>query len=137
MSRDGESTPAVIQVTPDLSIPKVFVQAARKFGNKVAMREKEFGIWRPITWTEYLDQVRKIALGLYALGIRKDDKIALIGDNRPEGLMAEMGALAAGGAAVWLYQESLIDEVQYIVNHSDARLLFCEGQEEVDKALAI
>ncbi len=137
MSRDGKSAPGMPPVTLDLSIPKVFVQAAHNFGNKVAMREKEFGIWRPITWNEYLDRVRRIALGLYALGVRKDDKVALIGDNRPEGLMAEMAGLAVGGAVVWLYQESLADEVQYIINHSDARVLFCEGQEEVDKALAI
>lgn len=130
MFRDAE-------ITADLTIPKVFVQVANKLRDRVALREKEFGIWRPIRWSTYLATVRKIALGLYALGIRTDDKVALIGDNRPEGLMAEMAALAVGGVAVWLYQESLLDEVQYIVDHSDARVILCEGQEEVDKALAI
>ncbi|MEP7198391.1 MAG: AMP-binding protein, partial [Chloroflexota bacterium] len=104
---------------------------------KVAMREKEFGIWRPITWSAYLAAVRRMALGLRALGVGRDDKVALIGDNRPEGLFAEMATLCVGGVAVWLYQDSLLDEVQYIVNHSDGRVMFCEGQEEVDKALAI
>ncbi len=126
-----------MMVTPDLTIPKVFLRVANQLGNKVALREKEYGLWRPITWSEYLDRVRKIALGLRALGIGKDDKVAMIGDNRPEGLMAEMATLCVGGVAVWLYQESLIDEVQYIVDHSDAQVMFCEGQEEVDKALAI
>ncbi len=126
-----------IEVTPDLTIPKAFVAAAQQFGDKVALREKEFGIWRAISWREYRAAVRKIALGLYQLGIRKDDKVVLIGDNRPEGLFAEMATLCVGGVAVWLYQESLLDEVQYIVNHSDGRVMFCEGQEEVDKALAI
>lgn len=125
------------EVTSDLTIPKVFVQATERFGEKVALREKEFGLWRPITWNEYLATVRHIALGLHALGIGKDDKVAMIGDNRPEGLMAEMATLCVGGVAVWLYQESLLDEVQYIVDHSDAQVMFCEGQEEVDKALAI
>lgn len=150
MSHDGRKVPSPVvpsprsgggvgvgEITPDLTIPKVFVKVAKELSNKVALREKEFGLWRPITWSEYLEKVRQIALGLYALGIGKDDKVAMIGDNRPEGLWAEMATLAIGGVAVWLYQESLIDEVQYIVNHSDAKIIFCEGQEEVDKALAI
>lgn len=138
MSRagSGQRTPEIV-ITPDLTIPKVFVQAVGKYGQKVAMREKEFGIWRPITWADYHARVRALALGLVALGIERGDKVALIGDNRPEGLWAEMAALCAGGVAVWIYQEALIDEVQYIVDHSDAKLLIGEGQEEVDKALAI
>ncbi len=127
-----------INITPDLTIPKVFAQTAHKYGDhKVAMREKEFGIWRPITWTEYAERVKAITLGLVALGMQRDDKVALIGDNRPEGLWAEMAALCAGGVAVWIYQEALIEEVQYIVDHADAKFLIGEGQEEVDKALAI
>jgi long-chain acyl-CoA synthetase len=126
-----------IEITPDLTIPKVFVQAVQRYGTKVAMREKEYGIWRPLTWNEYLERVQAIALGLVEMGLERGDKVALIGDNRPEGLWAEMAALAAGGVAVWVYQEALIDEVQYIVDHSDAKFMICEGQEEVDKALAI
>ncbi len=139
MLRDGNNRHALrpLEITPDLTIPKVFVKVGQQLGPKIALREKEYGLWRPITWAQYLDRVRKIALGLHGLGIRRDDKVAMIGDNRPEGLMAEMATLCMGGVAVWLYQESLIDEVQYIVDHSDAKVMFCEGQEEVDKALAI
>ena len=61
----------------------------------------------------------------------------MIGDNRPEGLWAEMAALCAGGVGVWLFQDCLIDEVRYIIDHSDTKFLFGEGQEEVDKALSI
>ncbi len=134
----GRTRAAEINLTPDLTIPKVFVQSAHRYGDrKVAMREKEYGIWRPITWADYFERVKAIALGLVALGLERGDKVALIGDNRPEGLWAEMAALCAGGVAVWIYQEALIDEVQYIVDHSDAKFLIGEGQEEVDKALAI
>ncbi|HSD51313.1 MAG TPA: AMP-binding protein, partial [Candidatus Methylomirabilis sp.] len=126
-----------IDITPDLTIPKLFVRRAGEQGQRVAMREKEFGLWRPITWTAYLENVRFFALGLATLGLRHGDKVAMIGDNRPEGLFAEMAALCAGGVAVWLFQDALLDEVQYIVDHSDARFLVAEGQEEVDKALAI
>jgi long-chain acyl-CoA synthetase len=126
-----------IDITFDLTIPKLFVRRAREQGQRVAMREKEFGLWRPITWAAYLENVRSFALGLAALGLRHGDKVAMIGENRPEGLFAEMAALCAGGVAVWLFQDALIEEVQYIVDHSDARFLVAEGQEEVDKALAM
>ncbi|MCD6138192.1 MAG: AMP-binding protein [Deltaproteobacteria bacterium] len=101
------------------------------------MREKEFGIWRPITWHDYLENVRYLTLGMVRLGLRKGDKVAMIGDNRPEGLWAEMAALCAGGVAVWLFQDCLVDEIQYIIDHSDTRFLFGEGQEEVDKSISI
>jgi len=101
------------------------------------MREKEFGVWRPITWSQYLAEGRLLALGLTALGLRRGDKVALIGHNRPQGLWAEMATLALGGVVVWLYQDALTEEVQYMVDHSDARFLIGEGQQEVDKGLAI
>ncbi len=139
MSR-GDKKQAIpeITITPDLTLPKVFVQSAHRYGDhKVAMREKEYGVWHPVTWAQYLANVKAIALGLIDLGLERGDKVVLIGDNRPEGLWAEMAALCAGAAAVWVYQDSLIDEVQYIVDHSDAKFVIGEGQEEVDKALAI
>ena len=101
------------------------------------MREKEFGIWRPITWADYLENVQRIALGLIELGLEPNDKVIMIGDNRPQALWAEMATMCAGGVGVWLFQDCLMDEVQYIVNHSDAKFYMAEGQEEVDKALAI
>ncbi len=127
-----------IEITPELTIPKLFYQQATKFGkDRVAMREKEFGIWRPITWQDYLDNVKYITLGLISLGLEDGDKVSMIGDNRPEGLWAEMATLCARGTGVWLFQDCLIDEVRYIIDHSDTRFLFGEGQEEVDKAISI
>ncbi len=128
---------AEVEIAPSLTIPKLFVRKAGEYGRRVAIREKEFGIWRPITWAAYLENVRSFALGLVALGVQPGDKVAMIGDNRPEGLFAEMATLCARGVAVWLFQDSLLEEAQYIVDHCDARFLVAEGQEEVDKALAI
>jgi long-chain acyl-CoA synthetase len=139
----GDKTIAAAQshkaeISRELTIPKLFCQQARRYGNeRVAMREKEFGIWRPITWQAYFETVKYIALGLIKLGLKEGDKVAMIGDNRPEGLMAEMAALCARGVGVWLFQDCLMDEVRYIVDHSDAAFLIGEGQEEVDKALSI
>ncbi len=131
-------TDAGIEITKDLTIPKLFVRQCRKYGkNKVAMREKEFGIWIPFTWQDYYDNVKYIALGLVSLGLKPGDKVAMIGDNRPEGLWAEMAALCAGGVAVWLFQDCMMDEVKYIIDHSDTKIFVGESQEEVDKALSI
>jgi long-chain acyl-CoA synthetase len=127
-----------MQITKDLTIPKLFLERTKKYSkHKVAMREKEFGVWRPITWQDYLENVKHLALGLISLGLKDGDKVAMIGDNRPEGLWAEMATLCARGVAVWLFQDSLIEEVKYIIDHSDTRFLFGEGQEEVDKAISI
>jgi long-chain acyl-CoA synthetase len=127
-----------IEITKDLTLPKLFVRQAEKFGaGRVAMREKEYGIWRPVTWADYLENVKYICLGMVSLGFKPGDKAIMIGDNRPEALWTEMAAMCAGGVGVWLFQDCLMDEVQYIVDHSDAKFYIAEGQEEVDKGLAI
>ena len=138
MQPEGSARQNKIEITEDLTIPKLFRQQATRYGkDRVAMREKEFGIWRPITWQDYLDNVKYLALGLISLGLEDGDKVAMIGDNRPEGLWAEMATLCARGVGVWLFQDCLIDEVKYIIDHSDTKFLFGEGQEEADKAISI
>jgi len=138
MQHENNTNSNAIEITPEMTIPRLFYQQAKRYGKeRVAMREKEFGIWRPITWQDYLNNVKYIALGLISLGLEEGDKVAMIGDNRPEGLWAEMAAICARGVGVWLFQDCLIDEVRYIIDHSDTRFLFGEGQEEVDKAISI
>jgi len=127
-----------IEITKDLTIPKLFLQQCKRFGkNKVAMREKEFGIWIPFTWQDYYENVKYLSLGMVSLGLKRGDKVAMIGDNRPEGLWAEIAALCAGAIGVWLFQDCMMDEVKYIIDHSDTRFFMGETQEEVDKALFI
>jgi long-chain acyl-CoA synthetase len=138
MHHENNNDFSKIEIPKELTIPKLFYQQATAFGkDRVAMREKEFGIWRPITWQDYFENVKHIALGLIRLGLEEGDKVSMIGDNRPEGLWAEMATLCARGVGVWLFRDSLIDEVRYIIDHSDTRFLFGEGQEEVDKAISI
>lgn len=135
---DELSRPGEIEITEDLTLPKLLVRQCEKFGDsKVAMREKEYGIWRPVTWKQYLENVKQITLGLIALGLEEGDKVIMIGDNRPEALWTEMAAMCGGGVGVWLFQDCLMEEVKYIVDHSDSKFYVAEGQEEVDKALAI
>ncbi len=127
-----------IEITKDLTIPKLFLRQCKKYGSKkVAMREKEFGIWIPFTWQDYYENVKYLCLGMVSLGLKRGDKVAMIGDNRPEGLWAEMAALCAGGMGVWLFQDCMMEEVKYIIDHSDSKIFVGESQEEADKALSI
>jgi long-chain acyl-CoA synthetase len=117
------------------TFPKLLVANAERLGDRVALREKEFGIWQSFTWNQYRDRVRDFALGLVALGMQRGDKVAIIGDNRPEWVFAELSAQANGGAAVGLYQDSNLNEVSYVIDHCDARFVVAEDQEQVDKVL--
>ncbi|MGO0121987.1 AMP-binding protein [Desulfothermobacter acidiphilus] len=119
------------------TFPQLLYRNAQRWGKRVALREKEFGIWQTVSWEEYLRHVRNFALGLYSLGFQPGDKLAIIGDNRPEWVYAELAAQAVGGVAVGIYQDSLPNEIAYVINHSDARFVVAEDQEQVDKVLEI
>ncbi len=118
------------------TFPKLLERNAERYGDrKVAMREKEFGIWQAFTWKEYRDHVKDFSLGLVSLGIARGDKVAIIGDNRPEWVWAEVAAQAAGAVPLGLYQDSTLKEVSYIIDHSDSTFVVAEDQEQVDKIL--
>lgn len=126
---------ALEQLGGDDTFPKLLVRNAGSFGDRTALREKEFGIWQSFSWREYHDRVRDFSLGLQALGMRRGDKVAIIGDNRPEWIWSEIAAQAAGGASVGLYQDSNLNEVAYVIDHCDASFVVAEDQEQVDKML--
>ncbi len=118
------------------TFPKLLLRNAERFGErKVAMREKEFGIWQEFNWKEYHDHVKDFSLGLVSLGLSPGDKVAIIGDNRPEWVWAEVAAQAAGGVPLGLYQDSTLKEVAYVIDHSDSTFVVAEDQEQVDKIL--
>lgn len=118
------------------TFPKLLRHNARKYGDgKVALREKEFGIWQPYTWKEYGERVKYFCLGLVALGLKKADTIAIIGDNRPEWLFAELAAQSAGAVGIGIYQDAILKEVSYIINLAESKFIVAEDQEQVDKVL--
>ena len=119
----------------DDTFPKLLLRNAARFGGRVAMREKEYGIWQPYTWREVLGHVRDFSLGLVSLGLAPGDKVAIIGDNRPEWVWSEIAAQAAGSASVGLYQDSNLTEVAFVIDHCDATVVVAEDQEQVDKIL--
>jgi long-chain acyl-CoA synthetase len=118
------------------TLPKLLLANAQRYGRrKVAIREKEYGIWQAYSWSQYLEQVRDFALGLAALGFQRGDKLATIGDNRPQLYWALVAAQALGGVPVPIYQDAIAAELRYVVDHSDAKILVAEDQEQVDKVL--
>jgi len=118
------------------SLPALLLRNAGRFGHsRVALREKEFGIWQSVTWQQYLENVRDFSLGLIALGFKRGDRLGVIGGNRPEWLYAELAAQAAQGAPFGIFQDSILSEVAYIIDHSEASMIVAEDQEQVDKIL--
>jgi long-chain acyl-CoA synthetase len=118
------------------TLPKLLIANAQRYGQrKAAIREKEYGIWQAHSWAQYLQQVRDFALGLAQLGFQRDDKLALIGDNRPQLYWALVAAEALGGMPVPIYQDAIATEIQYVIGHADAKMVLAENQEQVDKVL--
>jgi long-chain acyl-CoA synthetase len=119
------------------TFPKLALHNAGRLSRKVAIREKHLGIWQSYTWSQYAEQARLIALGLAALGFARRDKTAVVGDNRPALYWAMLATQALGGIAVPLYQDSIEKEMEYIVDHAEARFAIVEDQEQVDKLLHV
>ena len=119
------------------TFPKLLAYNAEQWPDEVAMREKEFGIWNAFTWSDYNRTVSLIALGMHALGIQRGDTVGIIGDNRPEWLHSEIAAHALGGMSLGIYQDSLNQEVSYLINYASARIILAEDEEQVDKLLEI
>ena len=119
------------------TFPRLVRENARTRAEHVAIREKDYGIWQSYTWREYFEQGRLIALGLASLGFRRGDKVAIIGDNRPELYWAVLATQALGGVPVPLYQDGIEKEIAYILDHAEARFAIVEDQEQVDKLLHV
>lgn len=119
------------------TIPQLLRWRVQKTPKKVALREKDFGRWNPYTWEQYYDFVRKTALGLCEIGLSRDDKVALVGDNIPEMLFVAVGTHAMGGISAGIYQTSLPDEIAGILNYLEVSAVFCSDQEQVDKLVEV
>jgi len=120
------------------TLPQYLRQTAQRYGaQKIAMRKKQFGIWREFTWMESYQRVRHLALGLQQLGLRHGDKVCIIGDNDPEYFWAQLAIQSCGGVAVGIFTDSAPSEMQYVVTHADAVLVFAKDQEQCDKMLEI
>lgn len=119
------------------TVPKLLLRNARKWPQKTAIREKDYGVWQSYTWSDSLRNVRDFALGLRALGFAPGDTLGIVGDNRPQLYWAMAAAQSLRGIPVPLYQDSIADEIEYVLNHAETRIVVAEDQEQVDKILEI
>jgi len=119
------------------TIPQLLRWRVQQSGDKVALREKDFGRWNNYTWDDYYDHVRKTGLGLQKLGLKKGDTLALIGDNIPEMLFTALGAQALGGISAAIYQTTMPDEIAQLLEYMNVTIVFCNDQEQVDKIVEI
>jgi long-chain acyl-CoA synthetase len=119
------------------TFPKLLAERARTGADLPAYREKEYGIWQTYTWSHVAVQVRLLAAGLADLGFRRGDRLIVVGDNRPRLYWSMCAAQSLGGVPVPVYQDSVAEELAYVVEHGGARFALAENQEQVDKLLEI
>ncbi len=117
------------------TLPQVFMQCVRKYGDRVAMRKKEYGLWHDISWNEYYRLVQHVGSALVSMGLRKGDNVSIIGDNCPEWVIIDMSIQCAGGVSVGIYATSAWSQVEYVIQDSESKFLFVENEEQLDKWL--
>ena len=121
---------------PDLTLPQMLRERARTDAQRIAIRQKDFGIWKPFTWAQYHQRSSHFGLGLRALGLPAGGHVGVISENRIEWVLAQMGAGLVGAVTVGVYPTSPTNEVAYVVGHADIEIMVCEDQEQTDKLLA-
>jgi long-chain acyl-CoA synthetase len=115
----------------------LIIKNAKEMPDEIAIREKRYGVWSPMTWREFQENIQRFALGLLAMGFKKGDTLCIIGDNKPEWIIAEFGCMAVEGIPTGTYPDSLAEEMEYLITFSDASFLVVRDQEQVDKVLSM
>ncbi len=135
--RTEVSGPTLPPSTEQRPLAAMLQQNAQKWADKVALRHKDLGRWCEYTWSEYADRAAAAGLGLLASGVQPGDKVAIIGENRPEWLFADIGAQGIGAVTVGVYSTSPAAEVEYILDHSGSVVAVVEDEEQLDKVLQV
>jgi long-chain acyl-CoA synthetase len=117
----------------DYTVPSKFKAAVSRWGDRVAMRKKEYGLWNDITWNQYDRNVSRVACALMSLGLQKGDCASIIGDNCPEWVYADLGIQCCGAATAGVYSTNAWQQVEYVVTNSDSKIFFVENEEQLDK----
>ena len=119
------------------TFPKLLFDHAKRRPESAAIREKDYGIWQSWSWRQVGREVEDFALGLAAMGFKRGDKLAVIGDNRPRLYWSVTAAQCLGGVPVPVYQDSVAGEMEFVLDHAEARFAVAENQEQVDKLLGV
>jgi long-chain acyl-CoA synthetase len=124
-------------VSAEATFPQLLRRLAAQHPHRHALREKRYGIWQPITWAQYEQRVRRFAEGLASMGFRRGETLAVLGDNRPEWVIAELAAQSLGGRSLGLYPDGVLEEVAHVLTHGRVRFVVAEDQEQVDKLVEL
>lgn len=116
-------------------VPKVFKQTVEKYGDRVSLRKKEYGLWHDISWNEYYRLAKCVGSALISMGLEKGECASIIGDNCPEWVIIDLGIQGAGGVAVGVYSTNAWPQVEYVIEHSESKFFFVENEEQLDKWL--
>jgi long-chain acyl-CoA synthetase len=119
------------------TIPKLFWHQVQARGDRTALREKDLGIWRATSWTQYGERSRAAGLGLVSLGLRRGEVVSVLAETVPEWLYADMGTMGVGGVTNGIYPTDSAKQVEYILSDSRSRFLFVEDDEQLDKYLEV
>ncbi len=119
------------------TIPKLLARNRRLYSDKVALREKDLGIWQRVTWKEYWDHVCFFTLGLQQLGLNGGDKVSILGDNCRQWLYADLAVQCASAVTVGIYPTDVASQVKYILENSESKFIVAKDQEQVDKVWEI
>lgn len=122
---------------PHFTLPQKLRYWAEHLPHQVALRQKDFGIWEPYTWAEYERRTRHFGLGLCKLGLPQGGHSAIISENRKEWVFAQLGHGMIGAVTVGVYPTSPAAEIEYLLEASDATVIICEDQEQLDKVLEV
>ncbi len=127
------------ELPPDavLTLPALLERNARQSPNKIALRHKQLGRWVEYSWSEYAAHAARVGLGLRSLGVASGDRIAILGDNRPEWVWSDVGAQGIGAVVVGVYATSPAAEIQYLLEHSGCAVAIVEDEEQLDKLLQV
>jgi long-chain acyl-CoA synthetase len=112
-----------------------FQKSIREQPDRVALRHKEYGIWHDVTWSQYGEKVRQVAMGLIRLGLKKGECVSVISENRPEWVYSDFGIMSAGGVTAGIYTTNAAEECGYVAQNSGSRFYIAENEEQFDKAL--
>jgi long-chain acyl-CoA synthetase len=137
LSASGVSTSGVRTSGVSDTVPKLLLRNADLFPGRQAMRHKDLGIWQTYSWGDMRNEIRLLALGLRKLGFERGDRIAIIGNNRPRLYWTFCAAQSLGGVPVPLYQDSVADEMAYVLGHAEVKFALVHDQEQVDKIVTV
>ena len=119
------------------TIPRLFWDSVKSRGERVAMREKDLGIWQEIPWSHYGEKAKLTGLALHTLGLEKGNVVSIASEGNPEWLYTDMGTIGAGGISSGVYTTDSAAQVKYLVNDSATKFYFAENEEQLDKILEV